>query len=349
LYYFLRPLTNQALRRCIKMFYSGRRQKMSFPRWPVDTSVDNICEQLLLLALKAKGAERIPFVWFWPQGARASVVMTHDVETTAGRDVCGELLDINDSFGIKAAFGVVPEDRYEVMPEFLALLRGRGSEIAVQDLNHDGRLFDDREEFRRRAAQINRYGREYGATGFRAAVLYRKPEWFGDLAFSHDMSIPNVAHLDPQYGGCCTVMPYFIGDMLELPITTVQDYTLFYLLNEKGIDLWKSQLEIILSKNGLASFLVHPDYIVESGQKAQYKVLLGWLRELSQQQNLWFALPSEIDAWWRVRSRMSVVKDGESWRVVGEGADRAVVAFAKAVDGQLVYELAETKRRKGAN
>ena len=32
------------------------------------------------------------------------------------------------------------------------------------------------------------------------------------LDFSFDMSIPNVAHLDPQRGGCCTIMPYFIGN-----------------------------------------------------------------------------------------------------------------------------------------
>jgi hypothetical protein len=28
------------------------------------------------------------------------------------------------------------------------------------------------------------------------------------LCFAYDMSIPNVAHLDPQRGGCCTIMPF---------------------------------------------------------------------------------------------------------------------------------------------
>lgn len=345
-YYRVRPLTNLALRKYIKMFYSGRRQKASFPHWPVDTSVENICERLLLLALQAKGVESVPFVWFWPEGARASVMMTHDVETEAGRAFCPGLVDINGSFGIKAAFAVVPEDRYEVTPQFLNQLRDRGSEIAIQDLNHDGRLFDNREEFLRRAGRINRYAREYGATGFRAAVLYRKPEWYRDLEFSYDMTIPNVAHLDPQYGGCCTVMPYFIGDILELPVTTVQDYTLFHLLNETGIELWKAQVETILTRNGLASFIVHPDYILERDKRSIYESLLGWLRQLRERQALWFALPGEIDSWWRARSRMSVVKAGDSWRVAGQGSERAVVAFAKVVDGQLAYELAGEPQRK---
>jgi hypothetical protein len=271
--------------------------------------------------------------------------MTHDIETVEGRDFCAQLLDIDDSLGIKASFQIVPEERYPVTPEFLDLLRDRGFEICVQDLNHDGRLFDEREEFLRRADVINRYGREYGAKGFRSAVLYRKPEWYGDLDFSYDMSIPNVAHLDPQRGGCCTVMPYFIGDVLEVPLTTVQDYSLFHVLNEQSIDLWKIQVEAILAKNGLASFIVHPDYITEPRTQAVYKNLLILLSELRKQENLWFALPRDIDSWWRARSRMSVVRDGESWRVVGEGAERAVLAFAKVVDGKLVYELPETPAR----
>jgi len=46
-----------------------------------------------------------------------------------------------------------------------------------------------------------------------------------------NMSVPNVGHLDAQLGGCCTVMPFYIGDILELPLTTTQDYSLFNILN----------------------------------------------------------------------------------------------------------------------
>jgi hypothetical protein len=295
-----------------------------------------------MLSLRASGADRIPFIWFWPDGARGCISMTHDVETVVGRDFCEQLLDLDDSFGIKASFQIIPEKRYRVTPEFLSQLRDRGFEICIQDLNHDGRLFDEREEFLRRVALINLYGREYGAKGFRSAVLYHNPEWYKDLDFSFDMSIPNVAHLDPQKGGCCTVMPYFIGNMLELPVTTIQDYTLFYVLNERSIDLWKTQIGMILAKNGLASFIVHPDYIIEPETQAVYKDLLAMLGELRKREAVWFALPREIDSWWRARDRMSIVKDGESWRIVGEGAERAVLAFARVMDGRLIYELADT-------
>jgi len=339
-YYGLRPFMGGFLRKQVQKFYAGCREQPSFPHWPVDTSVDRICENLLTRSIQAGGVDCVPFVWFWPKGARGCVLITHDVETEKGRDLCAGLLDVDDAFGIRSSFQIVPEDRYDVTPQFLDEIRQRGFEICVQDLNHDGRLFDDRQEFLRRVTRINRYGREYGANGFRAAVLYRKPEWYADLEFSYDMSIPNVAHLDPQRGGCCTVMPYFIGDILELPITTVQDYTLFHLMNERTIDVWKLQLEMILACNGMASFIVHPDYVGEPATRSVYQELLGWLRKLAERQPLWFALPSEIDRWWRARQKMSVVRDGESWRIVGEDADRAVLAFAKTVDGQLRYELA---------
>jgi hypothetical protein len=342
IYYRLRPLTDRSLRKSIQKLRAANWQKRQFPQWPVDTTVESICERLLLLSLQANCVDRIPFIWFWPDGASGCISMTHDVEAAAGRNFCARLLDIDGSLGIKASYQIVPEGRYPVTPEFLKQLRDRGNEVCVQDLNHDGRLFDERKEFQRRAALINRYGREYGARGFRSAVLYRNPEWYEDLDFSFDMSMPNVANLDPQRGGCCTVMPYFIGDILELPLTTIQDYSLFHVLNEHSIDLWRIQLEMILAKNGLASFIVHPDYIIESETQAVYNNLLAMLVEMGKREALWFALPSEIDRWWRARSRMSIVNDGGTWRIVGEGAERAVLAFAKMAGGQLFYERAHS-------
>ena len=120
--------------------------------------------------------------------------------------------------------------------------------------------------------------RLYGARGFRSAVLYRNQDWFEALDFSFDMSVPNVAHLDPQRGGCCTVMPYFVGDVLEIPLTTTQDYMMFHLLNDYSLDLWRMQTEAIMQKNGMVSFLIHPDYVIEKRARDVYLDLLGFLR-----------------------------------------------------------------------
>jgi hypothetical protein len=344
LYYLLRPLTTLSLRKEVQKFHARNWMKLPFPKWPVDTTVEDICERLLLLSMEAKGIESVPFVWFWPGGASACLMLTHDVETEAGRNHCKNLMDVDDSFGIKASFQIVPEKRYAVSPNLLESMRNRGFEIGIQDLNHDGHLFDSKEKFLRRAKIINRYGRAYGAKGFRAAALYRNPEWYDALEFAFDMSVPNVAHLDPQRGGCCTVMPYFIGDVLELPVTTIQDYTLFHLLNDRSIELWKTQIELIRQKNGLASFIVHPDYVIERDTISVYESLLGYLRELHEKTPVWFALPSDVDAWWRTRNKMSVVKTADSWRIEGDETGRAVLAYAKNLNGNLVYELSQAPR-----
>lgn len=340
IYYELRLFLSERMRVSIQKLRAAGWEHRRFPRWPVDTAVEDLCEDLLGCALRTSGVQSIPFVWFWPAGASGCVLMTHDIETTRGVAFCGELMKTDLEFGMPASFQIVPEERYRVEPEFLDGLRKNGFEVCVQDLNHDGRLFDDRNEFLRRIARINEYGRSFQTRGYRTGALYRKPEWYGDFDFSFDMTIPNVAPLDPQRGGCCTVRPYFIGKILEIPLTTVQDYTLFNILQQPTIDLWKQQVETILSRNGLASFIVHPDYIRRPERLAVYRQLLEYLRAIGEQRNLWFARPSEIDAWWRARSLMEVVRKGDGWKIEGEGAERAVLAFASLVEGKVVYRLA---------
>src|SRR6202041_3419645 len=345
MYYFLRPFFSVRVRRHLQKFHLRGWDKLSFPRWPVDCSVDNLLEQLMLLSLRAAGAERIPFIWFWPEGASSCAVMTHDVETKVGRDFCAALMDIDDSFGVKASFQIIPEERYGVSREFLKSIRQREFEVVVHDLNHDGHLYKDREQFLERAAKINSYGKEYGAEGFRAGVLYRKQLWYDALKFSYDMSVPNVAHLDPQRGGCCTVMPYFLGDILELPVTTVQDYTLFHILNDYSINLWKRQIEIIMEKHGFMNFIVHPDYIGKSREQSIYKALLGHLARLRQEKGVWITTPGEVNRWWRQRALMKVVEKGQGCQIEGPGKERARIAHASEKDGRLVLAMQKQTER----
>jgi hypothetical protein len=336
-YYLARPMLPFALRSYLKKLHLNGWEKMSFPRWPVDCSIENLTTQLLQFAVRSKGAGRIPFIWFWPEGAPGCAIMTHDVETQAGYDFCSTLMDVDDSFGIKASFQIVPEERYGVSAGFLNSLRDRGFEVAIHDLNHDGHLYKDREQFLRRAAKINAYGKQYGAEGFRAAVLYRKQQWYDALQFSYDMSVPNVAHLDPQHGGCCTVMPYFIGNILELPVTTTQDYMLFHILNDYSISLWRRQIDLIMEKHGLMSFLVHPDYVMKAREMSIFQELLAHLARLREKTRVWITTPGEVNRWWRQRAEMRLVEDGEGVRIEGAGKERARVAYASDQNGRLIF------------
>ena len=338
-YYSLRPFMPMAFRKHLQRIHLSGWEKIPFPRWPVDCTADSVFEKLVVLALKSEGMEEIPFIWFWPDGAQGAAVMTHDVETEAGRVFCSELMDINDGFQIPASFQVVPEVRYPVPAEYLREIEDRGYEVNVQDLNHDGRLFDEYKEFARRAAKINEYAKQYRAAGFRSAILYRKQEWYGLLDFEYDMSVPNVAHLDPQRGGCCTVMPYFVGEMVELPVTMTQDHTLFNILNDYSLDLWKRQAQLILGQHGLLNFIVHPDYIIANRPQDTYKSLLGYLTGLRAEKGLWIAHPREVSRWWRQRNEMKLERRNGSWTVEGAGKERARVAFARLEGEELVYTL----------
>jgi len=339
-YYFIRPLLKTSLRQHLQRAYLRDWDKIPFPSWPIDATVDRIHQKVLALSLRARGLETSPFIWFWPEGHSCCAIMTHDVEEEAGRDFCGRLMDLDESFGIRSSFQVVPECRYEVSERFLESITGRGFEVNVHDLQHDGRLYADHEEFLRRAERINHYIRKYNAQGFRSGILYRNADWFDAFEFSYDMSLPNVAHLDPQRGGCCAVTPFYVGKILELPVTCTQDYTLFRILKEYSIDLWKRQTALLQQHHGLISFIVHPDYLFEKRALDTYKALLGHLACLREKDKVWIALPGEVAKWWRQRSKMELVRRNGEWRVEGPGSERACVAYASLDRDTMTYRLA---------
>ncbi|TME31015.1 MAG: hypothetical protein E6I75_19640, partial [Chloroflexi bacterium] len=80
-YYSLRPLIPASLRRALQRLYLRDWKRVPFPRWPIDDTVDAMLERLLLLCLRSQGIDRVPFVWFWPDGAPSCAIVTHDIET----------------------------------------------------------------------------------------------------------------------------------------------------------------------------------------------------------------------------------------------------------------------------
>ena len=338
-YYAMRPFLPTSVRKYLQRMALHGWDRASFPGWPIDQTVDRLFDRMMACAIRANSGQPIPFIWFWPDGYSSCATMTHDVETAMGRDFCTTLMDLDDSFGIKSSFQVIPEVRYEVSDDFLRTLRERGFEINVHDFNHDGDLFRNREEFLRRVARINDYGRKFRSAGYRSGVLYRNLDWYEFFDCSYDMSVPNVGHLDPQRGGCCTTKPYFIGKILEIPVVATQDYTLFNILRQYSMDLWEQQIELILEQNGLISFIVHPDYLLDERARDVYSSLLARLAQVRQQSKMWIPLPRQVNDWWRSRNEMRLVKEGSSWQVKGPQEARARVAFAHLEDKRVVYSF----------
>ena len=336
-YYLFRPLLPVAVRRHLQRARFAGWESIAFPRWPVDTSVDGLMQQVAYQAVRHRGT--MPFVWFWPDGAAGCLMLTHDVEQNSAFKYCARLMDLDEQYGFRSAFQLVPEERGEVSRQLFDAFRRRGFEANIHDLNHDGRLFQSRELFLARVAQINHYARHFGCRGFRSGAMLRRQEWLEDFEIEYDMSVPNVAHLEPQRGGCCTVMPYFVGDVLELPLTAMQDYTLFHILREYSIERWREQIELVLADHGLVSFITHPDYLTGPRESDVYERLLAHLAAVRDQRRLWAALPGEINDWWRCRRQMRLVPDGSGWAIEGPGSDRARVAVAHANGDGVVYDV----------
>jgi peptidoglycan/xylan/chitin deacetylase (PgdA/CDA1 family) len=339
IYYSLRPLFPVPFRRILQRIALRNWSTIPFPAWPVDTTVENFMNWLFSLILEASGEKEIPFIWYWPRNHMSCAIMTHDVETGEGQDFCPTMLEMEREYGIRSAFELVPEVRYVVSEAILGAIRDAGSEVCIHGLNHDGRLFSSEELFRSRAEAINQYALKWKAKGFRSPIMYRNQNWYDAFKFSYDMSVPNVAHLDPQRGGCCSVFPYFIGNILELPLTTIQDYALYNIVGSDPMEMWTRQMDAILSKHGLVSFIIHPDYTTEREKQALYRRLLGLLRKQSDERDVWLALPGEVDQWWRERGAMSLVQQNGKWAILGKGSERAALAYARLEDGALTYVL----------
>jgi len=63
--------------------------------------------------------------------------------------------------------------------------------------------------------------------------------------------------------------------------------------------------------------------------------------------NLWFALPGEVNDWWRQRAAMELVRDELGWAIRGPGSERARIAYATIMEGNLVYESLSEERPQG--
>jgi len=343
LYYLLRPLLTRHIRQFIHRQIFRSRVKSNVPVWPIDCSVDSLFRVVMGLLIEISGEEEIPFIWFWPDGHSAAVMMTHDVEGSIGAAGCKMLMDLDDSFSIPTAFQLIPEGPYDPITELVNEIRGRGHEVNLHDLDHDGRLYGNAARFAERARKIRHYAEVYGTKGFRAGSMHRNQEWLPQLQVEYDMSVPTVAHMEPQGGGCCSVMPYFVGNVLELPLTTVQDYGLFNILKESSIELWKTQIDAILKQNGLISFIVHPDYVAETPQQKIYSELLDHLAQQIHVHRLWAARPGDINEWWRQRMNMQLVRTTSDWAIEGEGSDRARIAYASMSGGGVRYRCGKSK------
>jgi len=234
------------------------------------------------------------------------VILTHDVESTCGIERVQKLATLEKNMGFRSCFNFVGDD-YVVPSALLNALVTNGFEIGVHGFHHNGFMFSNKRTFHRHALGIRRRMKEWNARGFRSPSMHRKLEWIHDLDVAYDSSTFDTDPFEPQPDGIGTIFPLWIVDrerrraFVELPYTLPQDFTLFAIMQERGIDIWKRKLDWVAKHGGMALMIVHPDYMAFDGDKrtaeqypsCYYSAFLNYLQEQYKNQ-YWAALPSEV-------------------------------------------------------
>lgn len=342
-YYAMKPLLPRRLQIGIRRLHARTRPRDAFPAWPIEPLLVQHQHALIRRRLAQEHAERVPLVNFWPDHRRFAVIVTHDVESAAGVANIDAVLELERSHGIVSSWNFVGE-WYPIPPGTFERVRGGGCEVGLHGIKHDGLLFRDRASFDRELPEIHRYLDEWGAVGFRSPATHRNAEWMQELGCLYDSSFPDTDPFEPQPGGCCSIFPYLLGSIVELPITMVQDHTLWEILREPNIDTWKRKGDWLIAQHGLINVIIHPDYVRSRRRLALYGELLAYLCERVDADSGWHALPRAVAEWWKARERLRVVEEQGIVRIgadpeAGGWTERASVAWASERNGSIAFDV----------
>jgi hypothetical protein len=297
-YYKLKPLLPRCLCYALRRLHSPSAQT-GFPLgWPIEDRYARFQWEVMRQVLLASGQQRLTCRRFWPEGNCFALVLTHDVETKEGQAYVPAVADLEESSGFRSSFNFVPE-RYPLDLVLIEDLRGRGFEIGVHGLRHDGKLFSSRSEFMRRAERINGYLQELDAVGFRSPLTMRNPEWMQALQIEYDLSFFDTDPYEPMPGGTMSIWPFILGRFVELPYTLAQDCTLTVVLGETTPRLWLQKVDFIERYCGMVLVNTHPDYLSDP---LTWKIYSDFLQAMRRRGGYWHALPRDVARWWRART-----------------------------------------------
>ena len=307
LYYAMKPVIPRRAQIALRRSWIRRRLPSYADAWP-------ICHQ----------AAQAPPGWTgWPDDKKFALVLTHDVDTARGHARCRHMVEIEERLGFRSGIYFVAE-QYPVSRELRHYLTREGFEVGLHGLTHDGKLYNSREIFERHAVRINQYLREWDCCGFRSPAMHHNLDWLRSLDIAYDASTFDTDPFEPQPQGVETIFPFQVPDdgprkgYIELPYTLPQDSTLFVMMKEQGIGIWRRKLDWLAEHGGMAMVITHPDYMefdrpaaFDSYQAVYYEELLQYIRARYAGQ-YWHVLPREMAQFWAEYRSQAIVKTVET-------------------------------------
>lgn len=323
-YYRARDAMPRPLQIWLRRQYARVQARTPFPSWPVEPALDDFLQTFLSMLASISG-EPVPTIAAWPNDCSWALVLTHDVETAAGLAAMERVLDLERSLNLRSSWNFVPR-RYQVNDELVRDLAADGFEVGVHGLYHDGRDLESEAVLRERLPAMREAAARWGATGFRSPATHRAWELMPLLEFDYDSSYPDTDPFEPQSGGCCSWLPFFNQEIVELPLTMPQDHTLFTILRQPDERTWVDKAEFLRARGGMALIDTHPDYLEESRVLAAYG---RFLERFAHDESAWRALPTRVSDWWRRRSQSRLDRDGDQWVVRGPASADARLELVK--------------------
>ncbi len=289
-YYLLKPFMPWRLRLSLRRWRANSRRVTHADVWPIDPK-----------------AGAMPPSWpGWPESKQFALVLTHDVEGRKGFARVERLMELEAKYSFRSSFNFVPKGEYALSSELRQKMDASGFEVGVHGLEHDGKLFSSVTKFAERAARIREHVREWHASGFRSPLMQHKLSWLHELGVEYDASTFDTDPFEPEPDGFGTIFPFWVpgpngSGFVELPYTLAQDFTLFVVLRERNIDIWKQKLDWIAEHGGMALLNTHPDYMTFSGRTGErdefpvshYEDFLRYARE-KYEGVFWSGTPREV-------------------------------------------------------
>ena len=295
IYYTLRPFIPRWFQIALRRRLVLRKRAAVSDIWPID-----------------QRACKPPDGWSgWPEQKQFALILMHDVDTAKGHEKARHLMELEKRLGFRSIFNFVPE-RYNVSPDLRHELNQNGFEVGVHGLIHDGKLFSSKRVFEARAPLINNYLKAWNSVGFSSPSMHRNLDWMKLLKMEYATSTFDTDPFEPQPEGVSTIFPFVVNNNpthkghIELPYTLPQDFTLFILMREKNINIWKHKLDWIAKHGGMALLNTHPDYMNCNGEKLSieeypskyYEEFLNYVKEKYEGQ-YWHALPRDMAHFWK--------------------------------------------------
>jgi hypothetical protein len=299
-YYFIKPLVPRRTQLALRRVRASQLRQQYSAIWPID-----------------QNAGKPPAFWKgWPQGKQFGFALIHDVETAIGRDQVPDIMQLETEVGFRSCFNFVPERFYPERYEIPAALRNEiargGFDVGIHGLTHDGRLFMNRRIFAKRARRINHYLNTWKAVGFTSPSAHHHLSWMWALNIEYGVTTFDTDPFEPQPDGVGTIYPFWVpapdgvAGYTEMPYTLPQDCTVFVILQQNSIDLWKQKLDWVASQGGLALLNTHPDYMWFGSRQrrfdqypaAFYREFLHYVKT-RYRDAYWHALPRDMARWMR--------------------------------------------------